>query len=201
MALKKKVIIISASVLLLIILIIGCIFALRPVYITESYMRIDSLRDYEFFEYKLGHIYRQAEDDDAQIFCPIDSYPSYACSDYSEVYVDFIFQNISPFSTGVTRFFVSEENDDNFVMYKAPMVKSTHIDPNSKNDSEDGISLLCFSKDMSDEEIVEKIKNTEITVYYNTKFFKNLSFKTKPKDIKFVTSEELYEIQKAYDAE
>lgn len=200
MALKKKVFVISASVILLIILIIGCIFALRPVYITESYMLTENFPSSENFEYRLGAISRQ-DDDDAQIFYPVDNYPSYDYGDYRVICIDFIFQNISPFSAGVNRFSVSEENGDNFVMYKAPMVKPTQLDPNSKNDSADGIRLVCFCKDMSDEEIVEKIKNTEISVYYNTKFFKDLSFKTKLKDIKLVTEEELCEIKKVYDTE
>lgn len=90
MALKKKVFVISVSVLLLIILIIGCIFALRPVCITESYMLTENFPSSENFEYRLGAISRQ-DDDDAQIFYLVDNYPSYDYGDYRVICIDFIY--------------------------------------------------------------------------------------------------------------
>lgn len=178
---KNKIIIAIAS-----IVVIGLLFLVfyRPVSVESSYIRFDPIRSQEQFDEIKNYTERNRGSEGYQYLREIDSLGSDSYEDYCYVYIDFVLKNNSPFYVSVHDSYVADSDKADFVIFKQPAVASTSLWRFGKAMNENGCFILCYRGDLSDEQLLEKVKKLQIKLLYDS----GASVKTRLTDAEFVSS-------------
>lgn len=149
----------------------------RPFNVEEAYIRIEPVRSAEEFDMMKDYINRNSTDGSYQIFCNTDEFPSKSYEDYCYVLIHFAVKNHSLINVSVNDGYVTNAESTDFIMFKRPIAFETTLSSLEFKMSEDCYDFLCYRGDLSDEEIIDKFKELQINMLYETSFLNSLNYK------------------------
>ncbi len=190
------------AVVLFLIALAGGIFSLiRPFSVKTIYLRLSPVcADQESFEETISYVNRNRYDTSGQFIHGFDEFDSTSYEDYVHVWLNFEVANHTPWRASVGDGYIVSLEKADFVIYKRPMVIDTYVNSYEQTFTEDGFDLICYRGNMSDEELIDKIRQLRISIYYETDLFNSLSMKMDLSDVVFVTDEEYFSIRDAAEA-
>ena len=190
------------AVVLFVVALAGGIFSLiRPFSVKTIYLRLSPVcTDQESFVEVIRYVNRNRDNPADQFIHGFEEFDSTSYEDYVHVWLNFEVVNHTPWHVAVDDGYVVNVDKADFVIHKRAMVVNTFLSSYEQTFSEDGFDLICYRGNMSDEELIDKIRQLRISIYYETDLFNSLSMKMDLSDVVFVTDEEYFSIRDAAEA-
>lgn len=197
---RKKIILLSSGIIIcLAAVLVLLILFFSPLNINKAYVVI---RPFEAGELEMRKEFyarhSSGSDDDGNQFIASNPFPSEEESDYCHVYISFLAKNRGPFKMSVHDGYILNTEDAEFVIYKRPIVFHTEIDRFGHSVTEDGYELFCYRQGMSDDELLSKVRDLTLLLYYETDFQNSLTYKLDLSKLQQVDFNELTVIREQY---
>lgn len=186
---KKLFLICSGISIFLVCIIFLLIILFFPLSINKTYVTIVPFEKGEL-EGRKGVYAAHMNDDDYQ-YIASDPFPSENDSDYCHVRIYSIMKNRSPFHMSVGDGYILNTEDAEFIIFKRPIAFNTNINRLSYMISDDAYELFCYRNGLSDEELLSKLRNLSMKLYYETEFQNSLTYRLNFSKLKQIDSDEL----------
>lgn len=192
---KKKIVIAVSAVLIIAIVLFLILNIKGNIKVEKGTIRITKLDEANFGNVdNLKETYESLQDDSlVQKIRKNDIFKSDSIDDYILVGVSLDIKNKSVFNASEISGYIVSDDADSPIIYKEGSIEVEKVKGYGK-DNVFLMSLVLYKGDMTDEQVIEYIKNLNIEIYYRNRILthinKNIELSDYDMDIIFTDSEE-----------